>query len=63
MTNTSDVQTPREIEGASIATPSTIADSSSSTTGGISTTIEDEKDGLALYTQAVVGWMKIYIRL
>ena len=43
MKNTSGAQTPREIEGASIATASTIADSSSNTIDGVPTTIEDRK--------------------
>ena len=62
MTNTSDVQIPMEIEGVSIATPSNITDSISDRTGGVPTTIEDTKEGLMLYTQAVVGWMKMSMK-
>ena len=56
MTNTSDVQTPREMEGVSIATPSTIANSSSNTIGGIHTIIEDKKRSInAVYVSD--SWM------
>ena len=56
MTNISDVQTPREIEGVSVATSSNITDSSSNMTVGIPTTIEDKKRRIdAVY--ASDSWM------
>ena len=61
-TNTSGVQNPREIEGASIATASAITDSSSNMTRYL-LLLKIRKGRLTLYTQAVVGWMKIHMRL
>ena len=53
MTNTSDVQTPREIEGVFIAMPSTIIDSSSNSICGVPTTIEDKIRRIdAVYTSS-----------
>ena len=56
MTNTSDVQTQREIEGVSINMPNTITDSSSDTIGGVPTTIEVKKRKIeAIYASG--SWM------
>ena len=56
MINTSDIQTPSEIEAASIATASTITDSRSNTTTIVPTSIEGKKRKInAIYSSG--RWM------
>ena len=56
MLHNSDIQTPREIGGASITTASTITDTSSNAAGRVPTTIDDKKRRIeAVYASG--SWM------